>query len=155
MSMEKQTTAWQQSITLPNDIASVPQLHDFVDSIAEKAELDMSLAMSICLALEEAVVNVMSYAYPPDVQGEINIEASLEGDELRFVVSDAGQPFDPTAQADVDTTLSAEERPIGGLGIFLVRQIMDNVSYERLDGKNVLTMRKNVRTEEQNTLLEL
>ena len=61
---------------------------------------------------------------------------------LKFVISDSGTPFDPTAKAEVDTTLSAEERGIGGLGIHLIRQIMDTINYERVDGKNVLTLRK-------------
>ncbi|MBQ4174233.1 MAG: ATP-binding protein, partial [Prevotella sp.] len=61
---------------------------------------------------------------------------------LKFVISDWGKPFDPTSMEEVDTTLSVEERPIGGLGIHLVRQIMDSINYERIDGKNVLTLRK-------------
>jgi sigma-B regulation protein RsbU (phosphoserine phosphatase) len=63
---------------------------------------------------------------------------------LKIVINDWGTPFDPTAKGDVDTTLSAEERPIGGLGIHLVRQIMDSINYERTDGKNVLTLRKKI-----------
>lgn len=144
MSTETNTTAWPRSITLPNDIAEVPRLHDFVDDVAERASLDMGLSMSVCLAVEEAVVNVMSYAYPPGAEGTLDVEARLLDDELLFVISDNGQPFDPTAQADVDTTLSAEERPIGGLGIFLVRQIMDHVDYERVGDKNILTLKKHL-----------
>ena len=84
----------------------------------------------------------MNYAYPKGVQGDIVIEAKEMGDRVRFVIIDGGTPFDPTAEADADTTLSAEERPIGGLGIFLVRQLMDTVSYEYKDGKNRLTLVK-------------
>ena len=62
--------------------------------------------------------------------------------ELCFVIRDKGKPFDPTAQDEADTTLSLEERPIGGLGIYLVRQLMDSINYERIDGQNVLTLRK-------------
>ena len=132
----------QRSITLPNDIEEVPQLAVFVDEVCEIAGFDMSTTMSINLALEEAVVNVMNYAYPAGTVGNVNIEAMANDNRLKFIISDWGTPFDPTAEKEVDTTLSAEERPIGGLGIHLVRQIMDSINYERIDGKNVLTLRK-------------
>ena len=132
------------SITLPNDIETVPQLPQFIDEVAEDASLDASLTMSLNLAIEEAVVNVMEYAYPEGTKGTVNIVATIADGTLSFVISDSGKPFDPTAKAEVDTTLSAEERPIGGLGIHLVRQIMDDVTYERKDNKNVLTLRKNL-----------
>ena len=131
-----------RSITLSNNIDEVPQLATFVDEICEAIDLDMSTAMSLNLAIEEAVVNVMEYAYPAGTKGNVNIEAKVNDQRLKFVITDWGTPFDPTAKQEVDTTLSAEERPIGGLGIHLVRQIMDSINYERTDGKNVLTLRK-------------
>ena len=100
--------------------------------------------MQLNLAIEEAVVNIMNYAYPSGTKGEIRIEAQLFSDTLRFTISDSGKPFAPTAKEEVDTTLSAEERPIGGLGIHLIRQLMDNISYERKDGKNILRLSKNI-----------
>ena len=130
----------QHSITLTNDIQQVPQLADFVDMVCE--EVGMEVAIQMNLAMEEAVVNVMSYAYPADTVGDVTIEAVTIADQLQFTITDSGTPFDPTAKEDVDTTLSAEERPIGGLGIHLVRQLMDSITYERIDGKNVLTLRK-------------
>ena len=132
----------QRSITLPNDIEKVPLLAEFVDEVCEIVGFDMSTTMGINLALEEAVVNVMSYAYPLGTVGNVNIEAMANEKRLKFIISDWGTPFDPTAEKEVDTTLSAEERPIGGLGIHLVRQIMDSINYERIDGMNVLTLRK-------------
>ena len=132
----------QRSITLPNDIEKVPVLAEFVDEVCEIVGFDMSTTMGINLALEEAVVNVMSYAYQPGTMGNVNIEAIANETRLKFIISDWGTPFDPTAEKEVDTTLSAEERPIGGLGIHLVRQIMDSINYERIDGMNVLTLRK-------------
>ncbi|MBE6248461.1 MAG: ATP-binding protein [Prevotella sp.] len=127
---------------LPNDIETIPQLNEFIDSVAEEMALDMSLTMSLNLAMEEAVVNVMDYAYPEGQQGNVEIEAMTDGEWLTFVISDSGVPFDPTTKEDADTTLSAEERPIGGLGIFLVRQLMDVIQYQRDGDKNVLTLRK-------------
>ena len=131
-----------RTITLSNNIDEVPQLATFVDEICEAIGIDMSTAMSLNLAMEEAVVNVMDYAYPAGTKGNINIEAKANDQRLKFVITDWGTPFDPTEKSEVDTTMSAEERPIGGLGIHLVRQIMDSINYERTDGKNVLTLRK-------------
>ena len=134
----------QRSLTLPNDINTIPQLNEFIDTVCEELEIDMALAMSLNLAMEEAVVNVMDYAYPAGTEGEVNIEAIADETQLHFIISDSDKPFDPTAKEEVDTTLSAEERPIGGLGIHLIRQLMDNISYERKDGKNILRLSKNI-----------
>ena len=95
------------------------------------------------LAVEEAVVNVMSYAYPIGTQGDITIEAKATGQWLKVIITDQGKAFDPTQTNKVDTTLNAEDRPIGGLGILLVQQLMDTINYERVDGNNVLTLKKN------------
>ena len=135
----------KRSLTLPNDINTIPQLSEFIDTLCEELEIDMATVMSLNLAMEEAVVNVMDYAYPEGTTGEICIEAIADDTQLHFVISDSGKPFDPTAKADVDITLSAEERPIGGLGIHLIRQIMDDVSYERKDGKNILKLSKTLK----------
>lgn len=131
-----------RSIILPNDIEAVPELSAFVDEVCEDVGLDMSAAMSVNLAVEEAVVNVMTYAYPLETPGDVKIEAAASEHCLYFTISDSGMPFDPTTAAETDTTLSAEERPIGGLGIHLVRQIMDSINYKRIDGENVLTLCK-------------
>ena len=139
---EKKNAKFHKSITLPNNIEEIPQLNVFIDEVCEAAGLDMSDTMSINLALEEAVVNVMDYAYPANTIGEVTIEAEADDERMKFVITDHGIPFDPTAKAEVDTTLSLEERPTGGLGIHLVRQIMDSINYERENDKNVLTLRK-------------
>ena len=129
-------------LMLQNDVQQVPQLAQFVDEVCEAVGFDMATTMQLNLAIEEAVVNVMNYAYPHGTVGNIDIDAEANDVRLKFVISDSGEPFDPTAKAEVDTTLSAEERPIGGLGIHLVRKIMDSINYERIDGQNVLTLRK-------------
>ena len=132
----------QHSITLTNDIEQVPQLADFVDMVCEEVGFDPTMTIQMNLAIEEAVVNVMTYAYPTGTIGNVNIEAQANDERLKFIITDSGIPFDPTTKSEVDTTLSAEKRPIGGLGIHLVRQLMDSINYERVDGKNVLTLRK-------------
>ena len=131
-----------RNLLLQNDVNQVPQLAQFVDEVCEAVGFDAATTMKMNLAIEEAVVNVMNYAYPQDTVGDIHVEAQANDVRLKFTITDSGSPFDPTAQQEADTTLTAEERPIGGLGIHLVRQIMDSINYERIDGKNILTLRK-------------
>ena len=131
-----------ETLTLHNDISEVPQLNDFIEAVAERLGIEPSTALQLQLAVEEAVVNVMDYAYPPDSVGEVSVTTTSDGQCLEIVISDSGTPFDPTEQEKADISLSAEERQIGGLGILLVNEIMDTVSYERKDGKNVLTLTK-------------
>ena len=91
------------------------------------------------------MVNVMSYAYPEGVHANILLEVVGDGKELTFVLRDNGIPFDPTSAPDVDVTLPADQRSIGGLGIHLIRHYMDFISYERVDNQNVLTMIKKLK----------
>lgn len=133
----------ERHIILHNDIQQIPQLAEFVEAVADLAHLDVGLTMSLNLALEEAVSNVIMYAYPKGSDGLVDVEAIVRKDSLEFILSDNGTPFDPTAAPEADITLDVEDRPIGGLGIFLVRNIMDEVKYTRSDdGKNILSMTK-------------
>ena len=141
---EKEAERKDRHLILHNDIQQIPQLAEFVETVASEAKIEQSLAMNLNLALEEAVTNVIMYAYPPKTDGLVDVEAIIRNGRLDFIISDSGTPFDPTAAPDADTSLGVEERNIGGLGIFLVRNIMDTVSYERKDGKNVLYMTKNI-----------
>ncbi|MBQ2068245.1 MAG: SpoIIE family protein phosphatase [Paludibacteraceae bacterium] len=124
------------ALIMRNDIEQIPTLSEWIDSLSIPEELNMP----INLALEEIVTNVMLYAYPGK-HGQVLVEYTAP---LIFTITDSGIAFDPTKKEEVDTTLSAEERPIGGLGIHLVRQIMDEVIYERVDDKNVLTLIKHI-----------
>ena len=135
----------RKQIILQNDVQQVPRLAEFIDEVCETAGLDMATTMKLNLAIEEAVVNVMNYAYPQGTVGDINIEVQVDINQLEFIISDSGTPFDPTTKAEVDTTLSAEERTIGGLGIHLVRYIMDSINYERVNGKNILALIKKLK----------
>ena len=136
-------------LTMRNDIKQIPTLAEWVESLPIPQELNMT----INLALEEAVSNVMLYAYPEGQAGSVELTAEVRDESLStpntrlsttitFTIEDSGKPFDPTLQAEPDITLSAEERPIGGLGIHLVRQIMDEIHYERKADHNILTLVK-------------
>jgi anti-sigma regulatory factor (Ser/Thr protein kinase) len=132
------------TLTLSNDVQEIPQLNTFVDEVCEFHGLDPLTSMELNLALEEAVVNVMSYGYPKGTKGYVDISAQSDSSGLKFVIKDSGKPFDPTTKEEVDTTLPAEQRDIGGLGIFLVRKMMDSIKYEYKDGYNILTLKKKV-----------
>ena len=138
----------KKSIVLPNDTQEVPRLNAFVEEVCEALGFEEMVAMQIKVAVEEAVVNVMKYAYPAGQRGDVTVEAASNDVRLKFTIIDSGQPFDPTVQPDVDTTISAKERKIGGLGIHIMRQNMDSINYERIDNLNVLTLRKRVKNEE-------
>lgn len=134
------------NLTLHNDVQEIPQLAAFIDSIAEENSIDLAVAMNLNLAMEEAVVNVMNYAYPGEIGRLIEIDASLDDSFITFVIKDSGIPFDPTSIASPDITLSADERAIGGLGIHLVRQLMDSMEYLRKDDLNLLTLKKKIKS---------
>lgn len=134
-----------KNLILPNDVQEVPKLAAFVDEVCEAAGMDMSTTMQMNLAIEEAVVNVMEYAYPEGTKGEVRIEAQTHDTYVEFTLTDDGKPFNPTEKGEVDITLSAEERSIGGLGIMLVKHYMDDTQYKYVDGQNVLTLRKNLK----------
>ena len=132
----------EKKLVLTNKVSEIEKLVLFVEELGEELNLPADLIFNLNLVLEEAVSNVILYAYGKEVQKEITLLANMSNNNLIFVLTDSGKEFDPTKVPDADVTLSAEEREIGGLGIFLIRQIMDMVEYQRIDGKNVLTMRK-------------
>ena len=129
-------------LTLHNDVKQISQLAGFVETIAEEGKLDQSLTLNLNLALEEAVTNVVLYAYPKEADGRVDIDAILRKGSLEFIITDSGVPFDPTAAPKADITLPVKDRPIGGLGIYLVRQIMDEVHYKRENEQNQLSLIK-------------
>ena len=146
----EEDTVLDETIKLSNDVHQVPELNNFVKSVSERLNLESSISSQLMLAVEEAVVNVMSYAYPLGTQGDITVEAKATDQWLKFIITDQGKAFDPTQNNKVDITLNAEDRPIGGLGILLVQQLMDTINYERIDGNNVLTLKKNLQSENNN-----
>ena len=133
--------AWK-TIVLKNRTEEIARMTAFLEEISEELNLPMADAFNINLAIEEAVTNVIMYAYPQDEEHELTLNVRHVENRLIFDLIDTGKEFDPTLQPDADVTLSAEERQIGGLGIFLIRRIMQTVKYSRSNNKNILTMVK-------------
>ena len=132
----------EKKLVIKNDISEISKLATFIGELSEELDFTPELNFNLNLVLEEAISNVILYAYGNEKQKDISLVAYLSDNNLVFVLTDSGAEFDPTKVPDADVTLSAEEREIGGLGIYLIRQIMNTVEYHRIDGKNVLSMSK-------------
>ena len=133
---------FDETLTISNKISEITRLNAFVKSSAQTIGIEATLANKIKLAVEEAVTNIIDYAFPNGTEGNIDIAIEADANAVRFVITDTGAEFDPTSVTKADTTLGIDDRPIGGLGIFLVRNLMDSINYERIDGKNVLRLEK-------------
>jgi sigma-B regulation protein RsbU (phosphoserine phosphatase) len=132
----------RESLTITNKVSEITKLNAFVKSATTALHMETELANKIRLAVEEAVTNCIEYAYPAGTVGDVTVSIEADNSKIRFIISDSGADFDPTKVSKADTTLSVDERPIGGLGILLVRNLMDSINYERTEGKNVLRMEK-------------
>ena len=122
---------------------NLPQVLAFVDEQLEAADCPMKIQIQIDIAVEEIFVNIAHYAYAPETgKAMVRIETLADPPSVDITFIDNGVPYDPLAKADPNNTLSAEERQIGGLGIFMVKKSMDDVKYEYLDGHNILTLKK-------------
>lgn len=131
------------TLHIKNNPDQLALLYDFLEQQAGRCGIDTTLLIQIKLAMDEAVTNVIQYAYP-NSEGDIRIDMGCEEGVLKIVVTDNGIRFNPLENQEPDITLSVEERPIGGLGIFLVKQLMTDVRYDRSEGKNILTMTKEI-----------
>ena len=134
----------KKEIVIKNKITELARINEFVDQIGEELNLDMELKMNLNLVMEEMVSNVIFYAYPKKADATIELMAESDGKELTFVLSDQGRAFDPTLKEDTDMDVNPAERELGGMGIFIVKNIMNQVTYQRLEGKNLLTMKKEI-----------
>ena len=133
-------------LTMEDRIENLHQVLSFVDGCLEQAACPMKIQMQIDVAVEEVYVNIASYAYAPET-GPVTIRVETEADPSRVSVTfmDRGVPYDPLKKPDPDVTLSAEERQIGGLGIYMVKKSMDGMEYAYQNGQNILTIHKNIR----------
>lgn len=126
-------------------IENVPKVMEFVDEQLEQFDCPMKTQMQVDVAVEELFSNIAHYAYNPGI-GSATMRVEVVEEPLAVVITfiDNGIPYDPLAKADPDITLPAEEREIGGLGIYMVKKTMDDVSYEYRDGQNILRIKKNI-----------
>lgn len=128
-------------LTVSADIDRLHEVLAFVDELFEAHVCPMKAQMQIEVALEELFVNIAHYAYTKGT-GEATIRVNITPEFIEITLIDSGIPYDPLKKPDPDVTLSAHDRPIGGLGIFMTKKLMDDVSYEYKDGKNHLTIKK-------------
>ena len=133
------------SITLPAAVENIGKITAFVEGKLEERDCPLKKTMEISMAVDEIMANVAMYAYAPGT-GDVTVQFGFEEESRTASVTfiDGGVAFDPLAKEDPDVTLPAEQRKIGGLGIFLVKKTMDEVTYKREDNKNVLCIRKKI-----------
>ena len=134
-----------KELTITATVENIDTVTDFVNEQLEAMDCPMKAQMQIDIAIDELFGNIAHYAYNPDV-GDATVRVEVMEDPMAVVITfiDNGVPYDPLTNADPDTTLSAEERQLGGLGIYMVKKTMDQVTYEYRDGQNILTIRKDL-----------
>jgi anti-sigma regulatory factor (Ser/Thr protein kinase) len=133
-----------EPLHIKNDINQLTKVHEYLQQTVGALDLSPSACMSLKLAVEEAVVNVMLYAYPGETDKDIFISLEHDDKKITVVITDYGLAFDPTTREDPDISLPLEDRPIGGLGAYLIKQLMTEVSYRRAGNQNILTLIKQI-----------
>ena len=130
-------------LTLDAKIENIERVTDFVNAQLEQIDCPLKTQMQIDVAIDELFSNIARYAYPPET-GPVTVSVEIQQEPSSVVITfmDQGVPYDPLAQRDPDTTLGADERATGGLGVYLVKKIMDDVGYEYRNGQNILRIVK-------------
>ena len=135
----------RNELELEADVENLPEVLAFIEEHLESADCPPKAMMQINLAAEEVFVNIANYAYAPEKgKATVRVEVSEEPVSVALTFIDHGQAYDPLANADPDLSLAAEDRPVGGLGVFLIKKTMDDVSYEYKNGQNILSLKKNL-----------
>ena len=131
--------------TFPANTEALSDVLGFVEHMLESFECSLKIQTAVCVAIEELFVNIARYAYNPET-GPATVRVEVAENPMAVVITfiDKGIPYDPLKQEDPNTHLPAEEREIGGLGIFMVKKTMDDITYEYKDGQNILTIKKNI-----------
>lgn len=135
-----------KELTVSATVENIATVTDFVNEQLESYDCPMKAQMQIDIAIDELFGNIAHYAYNPEI-GEATVRVEVVENPLSVVITfiDNGVPYDPLKNDDPDTTLSADEREIGGLGIFMVKKSMDDITYEYKDGQNILTIKKSLK----------
>lgn len=134
----------QKSLLVSNKIDELSKVAQFIEELGVSWSLPNSLTANLNLVLEEAISNTILYGYEDTDIHTIEIIFNKSESQISITIKDDGLEFDPTKKGDPDTSLTAEERPIGGLGIFLIKQLMDKVQYLREEKINCLILTKNI-----------
>ena len=134
-----------KELTLEATLDNIPEVTAFVDALLEEHGCPMKAQIQIDVAIDEIFSNIARYAYKGS-KGKATVRVEIEKDPaaVRITFADSGVPYNPLEQDDPDITLSADDRPIGGLGIFVVKKTMDDLRYAYRDGKNILCIRKKI-----------
>ena len=134
-----------KELTIEATTENIEAVTNFVNEQLETLDCSMKVQMQVDIAIDELFSNIARYAYNPET-GSATVQVEVTENPLAVVITfiDHGKPYDPLAKEDPDTKLSAEERQIGGLGIYMVKKTMDDVSYEYKDGRNILKIKKNL-----------
>ncbi|MCI8771606.1 MAG: ATP-binding protein [Lachnospiraceae bacterium] len=137
-----------KELTVDATVENIPVATDFVNEQLEAFHCPMKAQMQIAIAIDELFGNIAHYAYNPEV-GAVTVRVEVTKEPLAVVITfiDQGKPYDPLARENPDVTLSVEDRDIGGLGIYMVKKSMDDISYEYRGGQNILTIKKNMSEE--------
>ena len=135
-----------KELTVSATVENIATVTDFVNEQLESYDCPMKAQMQIDIAIDELFGNIAHYAYNPEI-GEATVRVEVVENPLSVVITfiDNGVPYDPLKNDDPDTTLSADERDIGGLGIYMVKKSMDDITYEYKDGQNILTIKKSLK----------
>ena len=140
--MDKQNNLFR--LVLANQISELDRIHLTVEELLGKWELPPAMGFSLDLVLEEAFTNVVKYAFDDNLDHQIVLEFELNDNRLEIRLIDEGLSYDPTQKSDPDIDAPVEDRQVGGLGIFLIKQFMDSVEYQRKDNKNYLILTKQI-----------
>ena len=134
-----------KELTLSATVENIEVVTDFVNEELEALECPMKIETQIDIAIDEIFGNIVHYAYGSEIgQATVRVEVSEDPTAISITFIDGGMPYDPLGKTDPDTSLSIEDRKIGGLGIYMVKKSMDDVTYEYKNGQNVLTIKKNL-----------
>ena len=132
-------------ITVSNKVENIPKVAEFVTESLQKLGMQDGKIFDLNVAVDEACTNIIQHGYSPDEEGTIEIQCQLLNENKAAVlIKDRGKPFDPTKHTNVDTTSNLEERRPGGLGLFFIRELVDEIYYEYKEGYEILTMVKNL-----------
>ena len=129
-------------LSLVNDLREIGAAAAKIDAFCEAQGISSQIAYAVNLSIDEILTDTISYGYDDDGEHQIDLTFRVDGETLAVVIVDDGRPFDSSTEREPDVDASLEERALGGLGLFLVQQMMDEMSYERRDDRNVITLRK-------------